>query len=104
MATVIRLLSRHVLALQLTVAAAAIGAIGLTPPATGKMLLIPVESAAGSRLTRTAIDTGALIIGRGPIAGSLIVYGDSRRLAAPLLRRGAIAIAAPDTSCGSGAA
>lgn len=95
-------LSRHALKLQLAVVAGAIAAIGLTPPATGKILLIPIQGQAVHGIASDAVHHGAMIVGRGPTTGSLVVYGDRDRLAPSMLRHGVAVIAAPDTSCGSG--
>lgn len=63
------------------------------------MLLLPLSSAAARDLPRLAVGAGALLVGRGPLPGSLVVTG--RRSA--LLRVGtagfALVLAAPPAGC-----
>lgn len=72
-------------------------ALPFAPPATGRMLLIPLDPRA-QRLAPVALANGARLIDRGPIPGSLVVDGDRARLAAAL--GVVLIIAAPQSGCG----
>ena len=73
-------------------------ALPLVPPATGRLLLIPLGARSGARLAADALAGGGRLIDRGPIAGSLIVDGDRTTLAAALGR--VLILAAPQSGCG----
>lgn len=74
--------------------------LAMWPPATGAMLLVPL-SADANATARASVAAGALILGSGPLPGSMVVVGDRRRIAA---RFGWVVItAAPASACGAGA-
>lgn len=87
--------------LQLLICALAGAFFGFAPPASGEILLIPLNRAGAGELVPAAVAQGARLIGRGPVAGSMIVYGDGRRLARTLIGDGVIALSARATGCGS---
>lgn len=76
--------------------------VGLTlwPPRSGAMLLIPLPGSDGDGVVAAAIDGGAVLIGPGPLAGSIIVAGDRSRIADRLAAGPAIIMAAPPGGCG----
>ena len=88
------------LLVQLALLLAGLGAIALAPPARGAMLLVPLTGQARADLPGLAIGRGALLLGQGPLSGSLVVRGDRARLGATLLRRGILSVAAPEIFCG----
>ena len=67
------------------------------------MLLVPVTAHGRASLASLAVAHGARLIAAGPWAGSLLVEGDRDRLTGPLLRVGAVAIAARIGGCGEAA-
>lgn len=70
------------------------------PPADGRMLILPVSPGSAAGLPALAVAGGARLMGRGPLAGSLVVWGERSRLSGPLLDRGALLLAAPPAACG----
>ena len=80
-----------------------LGLVGLYayPPATGRMLLVPLTYEARAALVPVAVAQGARLVARGPLAGSVLVEGDRVRLVPPLLRRGVIALSAQMGGCGA---
>lgn len=90
------------LPLQLLAAGVALSAIALSPPAEGQMLLVPL---AGQSIDSTAVwatGTGARIVGRGPLPGSLAVEGSLAALTILALRHVTLIVAAPPAACGAG--
>ena len=73
------------------------------PPASGRMLLVPLTAAARAALAPAAVDHGARLVAAGPWGGSLLVDGQWDRLARPLLTRGVIVLAARAGGCEAGA-
>jgi hypothetical protein len=73
-------------------------ALLFAPPATGAMLLI---STGGTNAVRFARDHGGAILGNGPFAGSIVVFGDRSRLVRNPFSSGIIALAASPAGCGT---
>ncbi len=87
---------------------AQIGMVGLLlagmavmPPAKGDILLLPIRPMAAQGLAREAVAAGAMLVGRGPVAGALIVRGERSRLAQALMPQGILPLAAGDRLCGN---
>lgn len=96
--------SRHpafLIAAQIGLAAAALAALTLIPPATGAMALIALDGRNADQLAGPAIDQGALLLGRGPLSNILVVSGSRDRIARAMLSRGVLVIAAPRSWCSS---
>lgn len=74
--------------------------IGFTPPAEGRVLLVPTSAGARDMLIAVATSHGARLVERGPISGSMIVEGMRNELAAPMLSRGIVPLRAPRGGCG----
>ena len=85
------------LLLQIGIGLFAFGVAAFSPPAQGRMIVVPLLTGQGA--VQAALRNGAGIVGRGPIAGSVVIEGDLARLARPLARVGAILLAAP-RGCG----
>jgi hypothetical protein len=85
---------------QLGLVIAAMLVLLLWPPASGKMLLVPMLPGADAGLVGRAIDRGALLVDTGPLPGSLIVAGDRSHMASALLKHGVLVVAAPLGGCG----
>ncbi|WP_420143403.1 hypothetical protein [Sphingobium sp.] len=78
-------------------------ALYAVPPASGRMLLVPVTQEARLALVPVAIAHGARLVARGPLAGSMVIEGERGKLAPALLRRGVIALSAQIGGCGEAA-
>lgn len=79
-------------------------AFAFWPPAQGRMLLVPVAAGSDRSLVGTVIDRGGRLLGVGPLPGSLVVSGDSGRIARGLLAHGVLTVAAPAAACGDSVA
>ncbi len=86
------------IAMQLCVMVVGLTIVVLAPPPRGAILLVPLTSHARSNLAPLAIGRGALLLGRGPIDGSLVVRAD-RTLMDGMLSEGIVPLAGADTSC-----
>ncbi|HEX7872406.1 MAG TPA: hypothetical protein VF475_05805 [Sphingobium sp.] len=85
---------------------AVLAIIGLivAPPVSGRILLVPMGGEGRDGLARIAIDAGARLVAPGPLAGSLVVSGDSAPLIAALMPRHALVLSASMGGCGEGEA
>ncbi|MCI4588553.1 hypothetical protein MOK15_00325 [Sphingobium sp. BYY-5] len=75
-------------------------ALYAVPPASGRMLLVPMTQQGRTVLASLAVTHGARLVSAGPWAGSLLVEGRRDRLAVPLLRAGVIAVSTRAGGCG----
>ena len=81
---------------QMALAILALLVVAFTPPARGRMLLVPVN---GQPVDRgTVVLAGAVPLIAGPLPGSLIVEGDRSSLAM-LWERWVLVVAAPAALC-----
>ena len=93
-------LSRHALnGAQIVVVLLAMAAVPLAPPATGRMLVVPLGTGDEAGAVRAARDAGALILGSGPLPRSTIVEGARAPVLAAAWRAGMVALAAPRGGC-----
>ena len=72
------ILQRSLVAAQFGLAVLALAGLVFAPPARGRLLLIPLGS--GVPVAAIAVESGARLIGPGPLRGSLIVIGQRVRL------------------------
>lgn len=81
------------------------GLLGLyaVPPASGRMLLLPLTHEAEATVAPIAVARGARLVAKGPWPGSLLVEGDRDQLVLALLRQGVIALSAQMGGCGASA-
>jgi hypothetical protein len=79
------------------------GMIGVifAPPASGRMLLVPLTASAQARLPVAVLGHDALLLGTGPLPGSLVVIEDRHDLLWAMLRLGVLPLAASPAGCGS---
>lgn len=89
---------------QVTLALTAYLAIAAWPPATGRLWLIPLAGDDANGVARTALAGGALLLGPGPVRGSLVVEGDRAALVAQARGWRLAVLAAPPAGCGGAAA
>ena len=81
---------------QLALAMLALLAVAFTPPAQGRMLLVPID---GRPVSRAAIEQlAATPLKSGPLPGSWVVEGD-RRLLSALWGQRILVLAAPAAVC-----
>lgn len=89
------------IALQIVLVLSGLVLLALWPPASGRMLLVPVTAAARHGLVTAAVGRGARLVARGPIPGSMIVSGQRGLLMGALVRHGILAMVAPAGGCGT---
>jgi hypothetical protein len=86
--------------LQVGLAASALGALLLAPPAHGRMMLVPLTPAAARALPAAIFDGNTRLIASGTLPGSLVVEGD-RHFLESLLHRATLTLATPLAGCGA---
>lgn len=69
-------------------------------PSTGRMLLVAPLDASPDRLVRLARDADAVILGPGPLRGSLVIEGSRAPWVAAMARERVVPLAAPTVLCG----
>lgn len=83
---------------QLALAMLALLVVAFTPPAQGRMLLVPLD---GRPVSEAAIaEMRAIPLVKGPLPGFLVVDGERRRLSGLRARR-VLVLAAPSALCSS---
>ncbi len=87
---------------QIALAFAALAFAILSPPASGRMLLVPIGHHDIDEAARLARDAGAALVGPGPLPGSLVVLGDRGHVAAAMHGWQFALLAAPAAGCGDG--
>lgn len=87
------------LSMQCSAAALAMAVLGFRPPESGRMLLIPLWSADGGEAVRLALDGGALLIGAGPVRGSIVIQGRRADLSDAAWNQRILLMAAPSAGC-----
>jgi hypothetical protein len=94
--------ARRTIALQVAIAATALGWLLLAPPAQGQIILVPLTTDAARALPAVAIHGDIRLIGSGPIPGSLLVEGRSADFSGFLIHHATLALATPFGGCGAG--
>ena len=77
-----------------------VAGLAFAPLSRGPMLLVPLTGKASGDMARIAFGHGAVLLGPGPIRGSLVMIGNGRAMVFALLGHGVIAITAPPALCG----
>ena len=83
---------------QLALAILALLAVAFTPPAQGRMLLVPLDGQPISRAAIEGLEATPLVA--GPLPGSVVVDGD-RQLLSALWAQYILVLAAPAALCAS---
>ena len=84
--------------IQLVLATLALAIVAFTPPAQGRMLLVPLD---GRPVSRAVIEAAAATpLKAGPLPGSWLVDGNRGRLSSLWAQR-ILVLAAPAALCGS---
>jgi hypothetical protein len=73
--------------------------LAVEPPARGTMMLVSLLPRGQAEITTLALSHGASLVQRGPLPSSLIVYGESARIAWPLAREGVLTLAGGSAGC-----
>lgn len=73
--------------------------LALWPPSSGELLLIPLATHDASAVAKVALAGGAVMLGSGPLPGSLIVLGDRSRIARNIASWNIVIMAAPPGGC-----
>ena len=94
--------TRSLLILQSCAVAAAFTTFGLWPPATGRMLLVSIDSSSRGDIAKVALSGGAALMEAGFLPNSMIVSGNRADIAARLDGRPILILAASDATCGKG--
>lgn len=76
--------------------------IALAPPAEGNMLLVPASNRSEGEIAMLATTHGAVLVQRGPLRSSIIVYGKRASLFGPLARAGVLTVAGGAVGCRAG--
>lgn len=97
----VRLPSSALLAGQIAIAIVGVASLLLTPPASGAMLLVPLAPDSANGLAAAAIASGARPLAGGGAGGALIVRAERAAIVAPMVARGVLVLAAPETGCGA---
>lgn len=80
---------------------AAAGGMIAAPPATGRMLLVPLHGADRDALARVATRAGAALVDNGPFKDSLIVSGDRSALLRAMMEGHMLVLRATAAGCDS---
>lgn len=75
----------------------------LWPPVTGNLLVVPLFDPDANAVAKAAVAGGALLLGAGPLPGSMIVVGDRARVARHMKAWDMVIVAAPPGGCRVGA-
>lgn len=86
---------------QAILVVAAAGGMMVAPPATGRMLLVPLNGDDRNALARLATDAGVALVDAGPFADSLIVSGDRSALMGAMVQGRMLVLRAAAGGCGS---
>lgn len=85
---------------QIVGVAIGFSALAFAPPASGRMLLVPIGAGAADHVLPLALDHGALLMGAGPLPHSYVVRADRAAIAGAMMRAGVVTLAAPPAGCG----
>ncbi len=92
---------RLMLPAQITATFAAILIVIFTPPASGRLLLVPIGGGDPGPVAVRALHGGALLLGAGPLSGSIVVVGERSAVAKAIGGAAIMILAAPSGGCTS---
>lgn len=98
MAVIAAIRRNGIVALQCAIVGIVLAAAALYPPASGRLLLVPLMPGSGHHMLARAVNAGASLVGPGPLPHSFVVLGKRDAIAASL--KGVIIVAAPPAGCG----
>ena len=73
----------------------------LAPPVAGRMMLLPINGEGADQVAASALRSGALLLGAGPVSGSIVVVGNRAGLRQAVGGRAIFVLAAPVGGCGN---
>jgi hypothetical protein len=85
---------------QGVLAVSAIAGLQFTPPPQGSMLLVSTTGQSQAAILRRTMPSGARLVGPGPLAASVVVYGERGAIAAAALPAGILVLDASGGLCG----
>lgn len=91
--------SLHWLTAQLFLAALAVAAAALIPPANGRLLLVPLSQRARTLMVPRAIAGGARLVDAQSLFGGVVVDGDRRLVERALRRTDLLILNGPAAGC-----
>lgn len=100
---VVRHLTRHIVMLQLGAVFAGLMLTAFSPPAQGRMILVPIAPGAAQGMIARATHHDARLVDYGPLPGSFVVEGSRAALWPEMLSHGVLLLAAPSAGCGANA-
>jgi len=72
----------------------------LAPPARGAILIVSLDGDDAGGIARWAVEGDVRLVGAGPMAQSLVVYGSREALLGTALRHGGVLLTGAFTACG----
>jgi hypothetical protein len=78
---------------------AALALLPFHPPATGAMVLLPLDGARPGQTLAWALASDARLIAAGPYPGSIVVFGSRARLLGPALDHFTLILASSGAEC-----
>ncbi len=88
---------------QLVLAAMMLTIVGVTPPAKGAILIVSLDGQSAGAIADWAMVGDARVLGRGPIAGSLMVNATRSTLAGAAWRHRSLLLNGGAAGCSGGA-
>jgi len=89
-----------VLSLHAATLTVALLGMALWPPRSGAMLLVPLVHQNVGSVAMLARAGGAMLLGKGPFPGSLVVVGDRAQIARQIRTGDVLILASLPTGCG----
>ena len=86
--------------LQTLLTVGVLATVSVAPPPRGAMLLVSVTGMAPGEMLARTMPAGAVVLGQGPVAGSLVVRGERGAIVSAALGSGILVLAARETGCG----
>jgi hypothetical protein len=85
---------------QMLLTAAVMAGLSVAPPPRGAMLLVSLTGMPRGQILQRTMRVGAIPLGAGPVANSMMVRGERSAIVAAALPAGILVLDAPDSVCG----
>ena len=86
--------------LQVLLAVGVLGTLSVAPPPRGAMLLVSLTGMPPGEILQRTMPVGAVPLGAGPVASSIMVRGERGEIVAAAMPAGILVLDAPDSVCG----
>ena len=86
--------------LQVLLVGGVLAALSVAPPPRGAMLLVSLTGMPPGEILQRTMPVGAVPLGAGPVAGSIMVRGERAAIVAEAVPAGILVFDAPDSVCG----